>query len=113
MTTPEVDVKKAIHIAIDYLREFQEFVPAEGIRLEETEHDDSGDWLITLSTIDPADLLRVQSRTYLEGIPEDNLTKAVSLGLLGGVKRIYKIFRIDAQTGNVKSMKVRTLQPIE
>lgn len=95
MATPAIDVKAAVRIAIDYLREFQEFIPAQGIRLEETEYDDSGTWLITLSTIDDSDPLMGR------------------IAQLAGGKRDYRIFRIDAQTGEVKSMKVRTLQPIE
>jgi hypothetical protein len=90
-----IDVKTAVRTALNYLQEFQEFVPAKGVLLEETEHDDSGDWLITLSTLD--------DREEFLG----------PLTPLMGSKRSYKRFRIDGETGEVKSMKVRTLQPIE
>jgi hypothetical protein len=90
-----IDVKTAVRAAMKYLQNIQEFVPADGLRLEETEHEDSGDWLITLSTFDEAEL----------ALPR-------ILPIVGG-KRVYKIFRIDGETGEVKSMKVRTLQPIE
>jgi hypothetical protein len=93
-----IDVKSAVRAAISYLQEFREFVPAKSVRLEETEHDMSGDWLITLSTLD--DQQDAQG-AFLEGLAK----------LLP--KRSYRIFRIDAVTGEVKSMKVRTLQPIE
>jgi hypothetical protein len=89
-----IDVKSAVRIAISYLQEFQEFIPAHAVRLEETEYDDSGFWLITLSTEDPV--------SPLEG-----------LSSLIPRKRSYKVFRIDANTGEVKSMKVRSLQPVE
>ena len=91
-----IDVKTAVRAAMNYLQEFKEFVPAQGVRLEETEHDDKGNWLITLSTKDE---------------PEGQLAGA--FGTLVPAKRSYRRFCIDAETGEVKSMKVRTLQPIE
>ena len=93
MATPTtIDVKSAVRIAIDYLREFNEFMPLRDFRLEEVEFDESGSWLITLSA------------------EEVNPGPFAALELS---KRNYKRFRIDAQTGEVKSMKVRTLQPID
>lgn len=88
-----IGVKSAVLAAIRYLQELGEFVPTDEVRLEETEHDDHGDWLITLSTLEPAD----------QG----------AAGQLLPRRRSYKVFRIDAETGGMKSMKVRTLQPIE
>ena len=93
-----IDVKGAVRIAVNYLQEFNEFIPANAIRLEETEYDDAGFWLITLSTLSPDD-------------PGPSVTG--SLERLLPRKRSYKVFRIDANTGEVKSMKVRSLQPIE
>jgi hypothetical protein len=90
------DVKSAVRIAIQYLQEFHEFIPAHSIRLEETEYDDNGYWLITLSTLSPEDPSGILAPPRF--FPS---------------KRIYKQFRIDAETGEVKAMKVRTLQPIE
>lgn len=88
-----LDVKGAVLAAIGYLQDLDDFVNTDEVRLEETDHDQQGNWLITLSTLDPPD-------------------KSV-LSHLAPSKRSYKLFRIDAQTGEVKSMKVRTLQPIE
>jgi hypothetical protein len=95
-----VDVKGAVRIAIQYLQEFNEFIPANAIRLEETEYDDAGSgyWSITLSTLSPDD-------------PGPNVIG--NLERLLPRKRSYKVFRIDAKSGEVKSMKVRSLQPIE
>jgi hypothetical protein len=85
-----VDVKSAVAIAMDYLKGFEDVVgPIREIRLEETEYDDSGCWLITLSTVEGG-----------------------GIAALTG-KRNYKQFRIDAGTGKVRSMNVRTLQPVE
>ena len=92
-----IDVKSAVRIAIQYLGEFQEFIPARSIRLEETEYDDAGYWLITLSTLSTDD-------------PSSTLG---SLTEILNQKRIYKQFKIDAESGKVKSMKVRSLQPVE
>ena len=91
-----VEVKDAVKIATEYLETFQDLIPVRNVRLEETEYDDSGDWLITLSTVDDsADTL-------------GNLAATLGVG-----RRSYKVFRIDAATGKVKSMKVRAIQPAE
>jgi hypothetical protein len=76
-----IDVKTAVREAIDYLHEFDKYISAHDIRLEETELLDDGHWLITLSFTD------------------DILSK----------QRIYKAFRISAETGNVMSMKTPAL----
>lgn len=47
-----IDVKTAVRHAIAYLLGFEEFIAASDIRLEETEYDDRGYWLITLSSIE-------------------------------------------------------------
>jgi hypothetical protein len=92
-----IDVKAAVQRAINYLNQLHEFIPANDVRLEETEYADSGDWLITLSALTPDD-----SNTFVK-----------ALGSFPSQKRTYKQFRIDAASGDVKSMKVRTLEPIE
>ena len=95
-----IDVKTAVRNAMKYLQEFHEFIPARAVRLEETDYDDSGHFLITLSTLDVED-------------PE------AAGGVVGRLipqlafKRTYKVFRIDGDTGEVKSMKVRQLQPVD
>lgn len=101
MAEDTIDVKAAVRIAIRYLQELGDFIPANGIRLEETEYDDTGFWLITLSTFEaqsgPAAFSEAMRR-LME--PEK-------------ARRNYKIFRIDAHTGEVKSMKVRILELTE
>ena len=86
-----IDIKTAVQKAVEYVREFQDYLPRSDIRLEETEFVDPGLWEITLSFLESGSV-------PVLGIP---------------ARRIYKIFRIDAETGDVKSMKVRSLQPIE
>jgi hypothetical protein len=79
-----IDVKAAVRTAVEYAREFQDYLPGRDIRLEETEFDDGdpGFWRITLSF-------------------------AASLPLVE--RRAYKEFRINAETGDVVSMKIRPL----
>lgn len=74
-----MDVHTAVKNAIDYVGSFSNIFPSSDMRLEETEIDDYGDWLITLS--------------FLENPLTGN--------------RIYKIFRIDSNSGQVKAMKGR------
>jgi hypothetical protein len=76
-----IDVKTAVQIAVNYVNEFQEIMAPREIRLEETELVDPGYWDITLSMVD----------NPLTG------------------HRSYKVFRIDADTGAVRSMKARTV----
>lgn len=75
-----IDVKTAVRKSVEYVQEFREYLPGTDIRLEETEYVEPGFWLITLS--------------FPEDIP---IVK----------NRIYKEFRIDAETGEVTAMKVR------
>jgi hypothetical protein len=79
-----IGVKQAVGSAIDYVREFSDFLPTQDIRLEETElveKEGNPVWLVTLSF--------VESR------------------VIGS--RAYKIFEIDADNGMVNSMKVRNI----
>jgi hypothetical protein len=101
MAEDTIDVKAAVRIAVRYLQELDDFISAEGIRLEETEYDDAGFWLITLSTVEAPPTSPLSSDTMRRVL-------AFEKG-----KRNYKLFRIDARTGEVKSMKVRQLLPIE
>jgi len=79
-----INVKTAVRKAVEYVQEFQDYLPQRDVRLEETEYDDAGIWLITLS------------------FPARDV-------LPFGSARDYKEFRIDAATGEVTAMKVRSL----
>jgi len=82
-----IDVKTAVRKALEYVRELQDYLPKSEIRLEETEFVDPGFWQIALSFSESP------------------------LGLPFGPPsaRIYKVFRAGANTGEVVSMKVRSL----
>jgi len=77
-----IDVKTAVRAAIEYVQEFQDYLPHTDVRLEETEFVEPNTWLITLSF--SADYPFTAARSYKE-------------------------FRIDADAGHVMSMKVRQL----
>lgn len=81
------DVRLAVSNAQKYLRDF--YPEIQKVQLEEVEFDSiSQQWLITLSF-------------------PDTETFPVGLGLL---TRKYKLFKIDAQTGEVIAMKIRQIK---
>ena len=80
-----IDVKKAADISAEYLKKF--FIDATKIQLEEVElTDDKKFWNITLSY--------------------DSDDSATGYIILGKVRK-FKVFRIEAETGEVLSMKIR------
>ena len=97
-----VDVRGAVSVARDYLKNVMDIITEsekqiKDLRLEETElFDNEQYWLITLSYDIPVPAYR----DYLRGLidtSDDVPTK---------YERHYKTFKIDTQTGQVKSMKV-------
>ena len=84
-----IDVKKAIEEAKEHLKAV--FPEAENIQLEEVElTNDKTHWLITLS---------------YEGV-----SASVASSLLVGKSVIYKQFKLDAESGEVISMKIRDIK---
>lgn len=84
-----IDVKDATNKAIEYLTTF--FPEAERVQLEEVElTDDKVHWFITLS---------------YEGV-----SNSVASSLLVGKSVRYKIFKLEAETGEVLSMKIRDIK---
>lgn len=102
-----LDAPAAARKAADYLKAL---IPqAENILLEEVEREENGSalWLITLS------FLRAQSDEGQDQLSQDDLSEMSRMETLwkGPLRRrTYKTFAIDAQTGEVKSMKIRTIQ---
>ena len=81
-----IDVRQAAHLASQYFAGLYEGPAVSGAQLEEVEiTEDEKYWLITLSY---------------------PLTEATAL-LNFNYKRKYKVFKIDAETGEVLSMKIR------
>jgi|GEM_PF-228812 hypothetical protein len=95
-----IDVRGAVETARNYLRQvLDQLVESgnliQGLRLEETElSDDNQYWLITLGFDRPV------------GEHLDPLQAVVNNKKY---EREYRIFKIDAQTGKVQSMKIREL----
>ncbi len=84
-----INVKEATDKAKEYLVSF--FPDAENVQLEEVEMtEDKTHWFVTIS---------------YEGI-----SNSVASSLLVGKTVLYKIFKIDAQEGEVISMKIRDIK---
>ena len=84
-----INVKEATDKAKEYLESF--FPDAENVQLEEVEMtEDKAHWFVTIS---------------YEGV-----SNSVASSLLVGKSVLYKIFKIDAQLGEVISMKFRDIK---
>ena len=84
-----IDVKEATQKVKEYLVSF--FPEAEKVQLEEVElTDDKSHWYITLSY--------------------EGMSHSVASSLLVGKSVRYKIFKLDAETGEVISMKIRDIK---
>lgn len=82
-------MKQAVRIAHDYFRELYEGREVEDLRLEEVELSEMGDcWYVTLGFNEPS-------------------RRAGFAGVLGVPPREYKVFKINAGSGAVQSMKMR------
>ncbi len=90
-----IDVKQAVAIAVRYVSELYAGESVLDLRLEEVEHtEDDRFWLITLG--------------YLRKVP--TRSGPVFTQVLGPeYQRDYKTLKIDADSGAVHSMKIRTL----
>lgn len=79
-----INANQAVQIAGEYYKNIVS--ERDDLRVEEVEIGDDGFWYVTLSVRDP----------YSPGFPP-------------GKNKDLKIFRISAEDGNVKSMKIRKL----
>jgi hypothetical protein len=85
-------VREAVAQATAFAQEALGPERSQGVRLEEVEKCDTGEWLITLSMIDPEPL---------------NSVSEIMASMSGSHKRIYKVFTVHQHTGTVSSMKIR------
>lgn len=84
-----INVKEATDKAKEYLLSF--FPEAEQVQLEEVElTGDRAYWLITLSY--------------------EGLSSSVASSMLVGKSLLYKIFKLDSESGEVISMKIRDIK---
>jgi hypothetical protein len=88
-----IDVKDAVKIGVDHL---MDLLPnSTHPMLEEAElSDDERFWYITISVSVPAELTNQKSPALITPFSDTR-------------RRVYKILTINAQTGQVKSMKIR------
>ncbi len=92
-----IDVQKAVITAQNYLFSLPDTtgIVREDLRLEEVEiSDDKKYWFITLGFSRPVD----KSKNPL-----------ADLVAISSYERVYKVFKINAETGEVQSMKIREL----
>ena len=84
-----MDVKEATEKAVEHLKQF--YPTVEKVQLEEVElTDDDKYWIIVLSY----ENMEIIPLSYLQV----------------GQQRTFKVFKIDANTGIVRSMKIRNLK---
>ena len=87
-----IDVKDAVRITLEYVRELFDPEEIPNLTLEEVEISPDGDhWLVTVSF----------QRSYAKS-PIEAMTGHQSAP-------IYKIVKVHAETGQVLSMKIRTV----
>jgi hypothetical protein len=95
-----IDVKAAVESAYQYFQDIQNLVgeKLEDLRLEEVElSEDKHSWLITLGYDRP-----VKSRSQLEELLASQISLKEKI-----FKREYKLFKVNSDTGEVESMKIR------
>lgn len=89
-----IDVKDAVKRAMAYFQDLMQSQISD-IWLEEVELSaDEKLWAITLSALAPA---RMEGNSAISKI-------------LANSERLYRMFLVDSHTGQVRSMKIRTLQ---
>lgn len=104
---PKIDLRKAVQSVRDYIVEFNDILEndLDGVMVEETElSEDDKYWLITIGfnrKIDPR-----EQNIAAFGIASGILAKE---GKATTIKRDYKIFQVDSNTGEVVSMKIYKL----
>lgn len=101
---PVLNVREAVNASVTYFQEIQDLIgnQVENLRLEEAElSEDRQKWLITLGFDIPI---------------HRELSRDLSIGSIGSIvptqdkykyRREYKLFQVDAATGEIEAMKIR------
>jgi|ERR1035437_2799053 hypothetical protein len=93
------DVKEAVAVAITYFRALLDDKGLSDILLEEVElSDDERFWTVTLSALLPAS--KEEPEYAINAL-------AQALGQKPQRRRVYKVFKINAERATVQSMKIR------
>ena len=97
-----IDVKEAVKIAAAYFADLYADQSYSSVLLEEVEYKENTNiWLITLGYSPP--------QTIPENV-RDQFSLLSPLSAFPAKERQYKIFTMDAETGKVLSMKIRTVE---
>lgn len=92
-----IDVKQAVEAATAYARQLFPDEELRHLRVEEVElSSDEQVWNITLGWVEPA----VREN-------KGSLLLSTGTGELQKLPRVYKVFRVEAETGTVHGMKMR------
>jgi hypothetical protein len=96
-----IDVKKAVEVAIEYIEDLYSSEDVADIALEEVElSEDERYWLITIGI----------TRTYSKPLEKVTVSPVfIPLSKTYTTNRDYKTIKIDANTGEAKSLKIRNL----
>jgi hypothetical protein len=86
-------VKEAVQAAERWIRDLYPEADIQHLRLEEVEFSDDAHWRITLGWVEPA-------------VRQNSLTAALQPDVYA-LPRVYKTLEVDAETGAVRSMKIR------
>ncbi len=87
-----IDAKEAVRIAFEYVQELYKPEEIPHLTLEEVElSSDEGFWLVTVSFLKALSKSPIEAMTGQHGTPT------------------YKILKIHAESGQVHSMKIRTM----
>lgn len=89
----KVNISAATGSAVAFVNDAFPETSLQDLRLEEADRSNKTDWLITLSWLKPQ---------ISEGIT--NIMESLAQ------KRIYKVFVVDSNSGEVKAMKIREIE---
>jgi hypothetical protein len=106
--SPSIDLKTATTAAFEFLMTIKDTMGSNfsDVRLEEVERSSDGDqWLITLGY--NLKISKEEARASLGS--KIGISSIMSDVMPDTVKREYKVFEVNARTGEVESMKIRTV----
>jgi hypothetical protein len=99
-----IDVKKAVKLATRYFIDLYSETRYADLSLEEVElSEDGGFWSITLGYNEPENLMEKARARQVSG-------PLAGLLSVNGPKRRYKLFKVDARSGRVISMRIRRVE---
>ncbi|MCG9889518.1 MAG: hypothetical protein MH252_00405 [Thermosynechococcaceae cyanobacterium MS004] len=105
--SPSIDLMAATTAAIEFLMATKDKIDSSfsDIRLEEVERSSDGDrWLITLGYN-----IQISKGEARANLGSQLAISQIISDITDTVKREYKVFEVNAQTGRVESMKIRAV----